>query len=246
MKHALENIGMTPGEVRVYLALLYLGTTPTGNIIKKSHISSSKVYLILEKLIQKGLVSQVEKNNVKHFQAANPKRLNDYMNEKKTELETRSKEIEKLIPSLQERHKSLKEIQETIMFQGIKGFQSAREEFVSDLNKGDEYVVFGSQNPLTEGYKNNIRRFNEDNKKRGFKIRLIYNSKYKEIKKLYSKFPNIKVRFIESIFPSSIAISKTKILLMAYGKNPIQVLIKNKELAKSHLEFFETVWEQAS
>ncbi len=236
---------MTPGEINVYLSLLDLGISSTGSIIKKSHISSSKVYLILERLIQKGLVSQVERNNVKHFQAANPKRLSDYMKEKKNKLESKSKEIEKLIPKLQEKHKSLKETQETIMFQGMKGFQSAREEFISNLNRGEEYVIFGSQNPLTEGYKNNIRKFNKDNKRRGFKIRLIYNSKYKEIKKLYSKFSNIKIKFIENILPSSIAISKNKILLMAYGENPIQVLIKNKELAKSYLAFFETIWKQS-
>ena len=131
------------------------------------------------------------------------------------------------------------------MFQGIKGFQSARSEFISDLKNGDEYVVFGSQVPLQEIYKNSIIKFNEDNKKRGIKTRLIYNTKFRDIKKLYIKYSNAQVRFIENFLPSSIAISKSKILLMAYGENPIQVLIKNKELAYSHKTFFESMWSIA-
>ena len=59
-KKLLESIGMTSGEVSVYLALLDLGISSTGNIIKKSNVSSSKVYLILERLLQKGLISQVD------------------------------------------------------------------------------------------------------------------------------------------------------------------------------------------
>ena len=222
-----------------------LGISSTGNIIKKSGISSSKVYLILERLLQKGLISQVDKNNVKYFQAADPIRLKDYMNEKKDELEFKSKEINDLIPKLQSKHKMLSDIQETTMFQGIKGFQSARSEFISDLKNGDEYVVFGSQVPLQEIYKNSIIKFNEDNKKRGIKTRLIYNTKFRDIKKLYIKYSNAQVRFIENFLPSSIAISKSKILLMAYGENPIQVLIKNKELAYSHKTFFESMWSIA-
>lgn len=244
-KKLLESIGMTSGEISVYLALLDLGISSTGKIIMKSNISSSKVYLILERLIQKGLVAQVEKNNIKHFQAANPKKLNDFMDEKKKRLEDQSKKINNLIPELQEKHKMLQEIQETAMFQGTKGFQSAKEEFVSDLIKGDEYVVFGSQEPLKIGFESSIQRFNEDNKKQGLKTRLIYNSKFKKIKKLYAKYSNVEVRFIDKILPSSIAISKSRILLMAYGENPIQVLIKNKELASSHMKFFETIWKIA-
>ena len=52
----LEKIGLTNGESKVYLALLEIGLSSTGQIIEKSQITSSKVYIILQKLEKKGLV----------------------------------------------------------------------------------------------------------------------------------------------------------------------------------------------
>jgi len=238
----LEKIGMTEGEVRVYLALLELGNSSTGPIIEKSHITSSKVYIILERLEKKGLVSHVIENNVKKFQVADPNRLLEYMDEKEEEIKKDTEEIKKIIPELKSKQDS-KETQETTMYFGFKGFQTAIKELISDLEKGDEYVVFGAQGHFGEAFENFIRNFYKDKEERGIKTRLIYNSDFKEIKKLYSNLKLTKIRFIDHLTPSTIAISKTKILLNAYGDNPIQVLIKSETLARSFYEFFESMWE---
>ena len=47
----LEEAGLTEGESKVYLALLELGTTKTGPLIKKARVSSSKVYKILDRVL---------------------------------------------------------------------------------------------------------------------------------------------------------------------------------------------------
>jgi len=46
-------------------------------------IPASKVYEVLDKLMKKGLAAHIIKNNVKHFEAANPKQLEDYVAKKK-------------------------------------------------------------------------------------------------------------------------------------------------------------------
>ncbi len=51
MIDALSKIGLTEGETTVYLALLELGSSTTWNITKKSGISGSKVYEVLDRLI---------------------------------------------------------------------------------------------------------------------------------------------------------------------------------------------------
>jgi HTH-type transcriptional regulator, sugar sensing transcriptional regulator len=242
----LEKIGLTEGEVRVYLALLKLGLCSTGQIIEKSHITSSKVYLILERLERKGLVSHVIKNNVKHFQAANPQRLLNFMDEKKSDLANDTEEIKDLIPLLQTKMEQVTNPQEVVMYQGPKGFHTARDEFISNLKRGDEYCVFGAENPFGEVYKNTIDKFNSDNEKKGIRTRLIYNIKNAKMKKLFSKYKLARVKIVTTQTPSSIAVSKDKILLMAYGENPIQVLIHSEVLASSFLRFFESVWKTAT
>ena len=68
----LEEIGLTHGEIKTYLALLTLGSSSTGPIAKESGVSRSKLYIILDKLEKKGLVSHIEKDGIIYFQSADP------------------------------------------------------------------------------------------------------------------------------------------------------------------------------
>src|SRR3989344_7655569 len=93
----LRKIGLTDNEISVYLALLEIGSSTTGEIIKKSGLHSSRVYECLEKLQAKGLVSYVIKANRKHFEATNPKRLADYLEDKQKQIEDEKEEVQKII-----------------------------------------------------------------------------------------------------------------------------------------------------
>ena len=59
----LEEIGLTKSEIKVYLALLELGSSTTGPIVDKSKASSSKIYEILDKLMQKFVEWKREKGD---------------------------------------------------------------------------------------------------------------------------------------------------------------------------------------
>ena len=50
----LAEIGLTKSEIAVYFALLEIGSSTTGPIIKEAGIASGKAYLILDKLLEKG------------------------------------------------------------------------------------------------------------------------------------------------------------------------------------------------
>jgi HTH-type transcriptional regulator, sugar sensing transcriptional regulator len=244
-KQIFEKIGMTKGEVRIYFALIELGSSTTGGIIKKSRITNSKVYQILERLEQKGLVSHVMKNNVKHFQVADPRRLLDYMDEKKKEIEEETVEIQETIPKLISMRNQSTELQETTIYQDFRGFQTSLQEFILDFKKGDEYLVFGSKDVLEEKYKTHLRNFYMKKEKKGVKTKLLYNSSYKSIKELYKDFKNTNVKFIDQILPSTIAVGNNKTLIITYGKNPRQVLIKSSQVCDSFKDFFESMWRIA-
>ena len=87
IEQTLENIGLTKNEIKIYLALLDLGLTSSGAIIKKTGIHTSKVYDGLERLSEKGLTSHIIKSNTKYFKAVNPDRLIDFIRDKKKKLE---------------------------------------------------------------------------------------------------------------------------------------------------------------
>ena len=132
----LKKIGLTEGEIRVYSALLFLGNSTTGQIMKKSEISSSKIYLILDKLISKGLVSYIVRNNVKNFQVTNPETILEYLEREKGALEETRKEIVKLIPEIKKKMQNSTE-ESAQVYKGIKGIRVAYFNILNSLRKGD-------------------------------------------------------------------------------------------------------------
>jgi len=78
----LEDLGLSNEEARVYLAILELGGSYVSNIGKKAGISRVNVYYILGNLVKKGIVSSVEKNNIKFFSVESPKILVNQLEEK--------------------------------------------------------------------------------------------------------------------------------------------------------------------
>jgi sugar-specific transcriptional regulator TrmB len=101
MNEQLKELGFTSGEERVYLALLKLGVSTTGIISKEANVSRSKLYEVLEKLARKGIVSHFKKNNVLHYQAANPNKILDFINEKEKLLNKQKEEFKEKIPYFQ-------------------------------------------------------------------------------------------------------------------------------------------------
>ena len=75
----LEGLGLTKGEIKVYFALLEIGSSTTGEVIKKAKVSRSKVYEMLDRLIDRGLVSFVIRENTKYFEAADPDHILHYV-----------------------------------------------------------------------------------------------------------------------------------------------------------------------
>src|SRR3972149_2344557 len=106
---SLREAGLTEGEIKVYLALLELGASTAGPIIEKSKVSRSIIYQLLDKLMEKGLVSYIVKEKTKHFQAAEPNRLFDYIEERAVKLQESKKSVEKLLPQLLLRQRAAKE-----------------------------------------------------------------------------------------------------------------------------------------
>ncbi len=100
IKNTLQEIGLTQSEIKVYLALLKLGSSTKKSIVKEAKITPSKLYEIVDKLINKGLVSYVKKNKVLHFSAAPPEQVLDYLDTKVQKIKKQEKTFSKMIPFL--------------------------------------------------------------------------------------------------------------------------------------------------
>lgn len=93
LQQLLRNIGLSEKEAITYLINLKIGTNPASIIAKKSELNRGTTYTILESLVKKGLIHQIEKNKISYFTAAEPKQLIHFIDLKRCDLAFYKKEI---------------------------------------------------------------------------------------------------------------------------------------------------------
>ena len=100
LRTSLEQIGLTKTEAKVYLELFKLGSTKSGPLVRKTELHRATVYDVLKRLIEKGLVNYITKENTKHFQAIDPHSLLDLLKEEQIELDNKKNNAIKIISDL--------------------------------------------------------------------------------------------------------------------------------------------------
>jgi len=128
------------------------------------------------------------------------------------------------------------------MYQGYKGIETSMLDFIDGLKRNDEYLVFGAKETFGKKFELMVRQFYIKKAKEGIRTRLIYNNKFREVINIYKRIPLTELRFIDKITPSTIVISREKVLIITYGEEFKAVLIYSKQIAESFWSFFESIW----
>ena len=242
----LHEIGLTKGEIIVYLTLLRIGETTTGKIIEDAQISSGKIYEILDKLIKKGLVSYITKEKTRYFSAASPNRILDYLHEKEKELKNKEHQLLKELPSLLALEKSAKKEREVRLFEGFRGVRTVIYEALNELSLEDEILAMGVYSKRSEKFNLLWPSWHKERIKRKIPCRVIFSERGTEYYKLFKKMKYMKVRTIEGLTPAAVDIFGNKrIIIFTHGDPPSCLSIKHSEILQSFKTFFETLWKQA-
>lgn len=241
----LEEIGLTKGEIKVYLTLLKIGETTTGKIIEYAGISSGKIYEILDKLVKKGLVSYIIKEKTKYFEAADPNRILDFLYEKEKKLKQEEEQLKKEIPLLQEIRQSTKTKHDTTLFRGFKGIQTAIFEALDDIDSREEVFAIGVRSGKKQQYNILWEKWHNQRIKRKIKSRLIFSDKNTEYYYAFKKMKLTEVGVIQGETPSAVTILGNRVLIFNYGEEPSCLSITDKEIADSFKVFFNIMWKVA-
>lgn len=241
----LEEIGLTKSEIKVYLALLGLGSSTKKAIVKESKITPSKLYEITDKLIEKGLVSFVKKNKVLHFSAAPPEQVLDFLQEKKEEISKQEKDFTVLIPALKSLEK--KEGPEVEVFRGWKGMRTVYKMMLNTLKPGEvDYVIGATSGEDIQASSRFFTRIHNERIKKKIKLRIILNRQDKKwALSILDKNKYNEVRFIRHTSPSEVNIWQDNVMIILLTKVPVVTLIKSKVAAESFRNYFKSLWKTA-
>ncbi|MBM3232716.1 hypothetical protein FJZ18_00935 [Candidatus Pacearchaeota archaeon] len=243
----LEELGLTRAQSVVYLKLLQIGQSTTGPLIEKTKMQNSVVYNALHQLIEQGLVSYILKGKRKYFSAVEPQQLLRIADTKRSQLE-------RTLPSLLEMQKQGKSKQEARVFIGWKGVYAAFMTIIETLPKEAEYIGFaaGYEEQFSEKTQEFFGRFHKMRSDMRYKMKLIANesarSQVEQQFKVYKEYNYKKppsYRFVPGFAPVGVIIFGDNVLEVAFGDEPIAIIITSKQIAESHRRFFYRLWEIA-
>ena len=243
----LKELGFTDGEIKVYGALIKLQKSTITKIIEHSGVSSSKVYLILDKLVHRGLVNYIMVDNVKEFHLANPENILDYIKKEKEKLQEAEKNVQNLVLDIKQTIGS--QIQESAhIYRGLAGLKAAHLRLINELKRSEEYVFFSVEKSELEqeAVKLMFKSIHTRRDEIGVTARGIA---LPQLKHLYTKYlssrKEYRIRFYDLTINQGITIGKNRIIIETAHPDAFAVEIISPKTAKSYKEFFNKIWKLA-
>lgn len=229
VKELLSEIGLTENEIKVYLSLLEIGPSLVGALPKKTGMHRRTIYDIMERLIKKGFIGYIIKNNRKFFEAVDPERILDI-------LKQRESAFEEVLPGLKEIYAGAKEKQETNFYKGREGLKSV---FQDQLEDNKEVLILGASQSAFEVLPFYFKWYDRDRVKKKIKVKMIASEK------LGKKIPIAEIRYVPQKYANPLAINiyKDKVAIILWKKDPFVIVIKEKEVADSYRKYFELMWK---
>ncbi len=249
IEKTLHMIGFTNSETKVYEALLSLRVASKGEILKKAKIAPSKIYHVLDKLIAKGVVSSIIKNNVKHFSAAPVSRIRDFLQQKKEEVVREEKALLHVLPFLEKLQQMPIAETRIEVFLGWKGMETVYTTLIEQASPGDNFYVLGaSAGEYSDRTKRFFLRYGLIAHRKGLRGKIIFNEDARAYARSFEKESRIRYekRFLPRASPVEILIGRLVSAVVILKKEPIILLIHDKETADGFISYFKELWHIAS
>ncbi|MBU2036855.1 hypothetical protein KJ866_01460 [Patescibacteria group bacterium] len=237
LQKIIESAGFSDKEAKVYLALLELSRGTVAQIAKLSELKRPIVYVVLEKLIKGGYISQLPGGKINRYQALDPSVI---LNEKRLAL----KNFSEMLPLLQTLHNKGQKRPKIHYIETKEGIWNIYEK----MNLSKEAFFISSYTKIEKYYPQAVRRWIKNYKKGYYNVigrHLIPNNP--EEKQLCKEFTKIKqtVRFLPCVkeFNMDFTLYENKLALTSFEEEPFMVLIESEELVKSIRPIFEIAWK---
>lgn len=230
----LQNLGFEQREAKIYLYLLKYGQSSALQVAKGSLLDRTTCYDLLEKLIQRGLVSFVLHNGAKQFRALRSEDLLSYFKD-------RYSSLQHVLPEIRQLEHYEKEMFQCEVFQGLEGIKTPLKEFVES---GTDYYVIN----IRKQFEDILDYYNDQAILRLDAVR----AKEKGIVPRGEQFRKLKrgtYRILDKKFLSSSVttlIYATTIIFLIWVEPYLAIRIRSKEFTRSQQEYFELLWSTAN
>ncbi|MBI2632662.1 hypothetical protein HYW75_06675 [Candidatus Pacearchaeota archaeon] len=234
IEETLRNIGLSRNEIKIYLALLELGPSLMGQICGKTKIHRRNVYDSIEMLKDKGFISSTIINNRNKFEAIDPNRIIDILDEKKIN-------FQKIMDNFPKQSKG----SAVRVYTGQNGRKII---FEDKLKFKETQYVINAHEP-SQRSSNFIENYHLRRISKRIPLKMLFISPDVDFAKRITKYKFVQAKILPDSFTSPIAINiygnKVAFLLGSGTSEPISILIEDINLSKEFRAYFSMLWKMA-
>lgn len=240
MKEELRDFGLTENEVMIYLALLKLGSSNPSKLAEKTGFSRPYVYDVLERLLEKQMVSTVLRKNKKYYTAIDPKQLVELTRQ-------RMENIERIGPELMRIKSSVKEDIKVELHRGRYVYKILLNDILTVLKSGDEVLIYGIDDETLIKLDRYTPIFLRQYLGRISKLKIRERLIGREGALIIPEAKTTKYKFLPAKIIGSTAfeVYGDKVAIFLWGEPNYLILIENKKVADSYRNQFEILWKAA-
>jgi HTH-type transcriptional regulator, sugar sensing transcriptional regulator len=246
-KQLLENLGMTPKEVALYIKLLELGVSSANGLSKRANENRTTTYSLLQSMRKKGFVSYTLRNGVKYFSSTNPSLLISHHFDD-------AENLKGMIPELMAIANAYSQKPKITFYEGIEGIKQIGE-ILLEVPGSTRLSLMGADerdiHPEVQSY------YEEDFINRrirsGIRYKAIVTGKL-PMGSNYKSTEEGQLRELRYIDPRKLPIKmhidifpKNKVALYSYDKkDQMGVVIEHEAFFSTMKTFFELAWAGCS
>jgi len=233
----LQEIGLSTIESAVLLDLYENGDSKAGQVIARSRLYRNSVYLALESLEKKNLVTRLLVRRVAVFHAGNPERLVEMVDAKRRSAELAVEGLR----GIQER--ASRDIR---ICEGMESILLAREKSLA-LPAGETiYLLGGSKFGSTPEMETYWRKFHAKRVAKGIKFKILYDhTAPREFMEWRQGLAETEVRVLpfEVESPSWFEVYGETVGIGIPGDEPFMIIFKSPTMVASIKKYFEYFWK---
>lgn len=246
----LHQLGLTEGEINVYEALLVLGETTKTKLAKESGVAPSNIYDITNRLLEKGLISKLEKNNVAHFSAVHPRNIFSFLDKKEEEIQEERLIAESILPRLSALFSETKDKAAVEVLTGWKGMKTIFEDMLAECSEKDTNYVLGATEGEQSDYADRFYiKYSRKREEQKIPTKIIFDKNLKSRKsrvEFFEQSPFFEVKYSDSSSFTEIMLYKNVTHIIISIGEPLIIRITGEDITKSFLHFFNTEWKSCT
>lgn len=232
----LEYLGLSEKEALVYVALLKVEKSQAIQLARKLGIKQPTIYVILDSLLKKNLVREVQVGKRAFYSAESPESLTRLVLKEKNEIDNKAKRAEKIIAELKTIDKDEGERPVVRFYEGKEALKQSVKEYVDteEFSEGLDYGIY-SYDLLPKIFdEKSLKEIDLKRTENNIRFRAIYTGEEKVIGKSSKIQESIKIDKDRFPIECDVNIFKDEVrfhTVVNNGMSPSGIVIKNKEIS---------------